>query len=351
MPADVSEAFSGVLSRRIFGVVLPLRFVPYHLLDDTPNVVVDGSPTASTRLTLSHWPGSPTPVELLDDLSAQIAFRALDRPALFDGVDLVSNNHFDQDGLMSAYALVEPEAALARREQVIDVASAGDFATFTNRDSMRVSMAIAAMDDPERSPLDASVHTGGYMEQCGRLYEATLELVTAMLDDPQSVRHLWQDEDAHLDESLAAIDGGAVSLTEHPDIDLAVCVVPDDWSARIASRFTVSQRAAVHPAAIHNRTSCMRIVTSQGGHHRLECRYETWVMYRSRPLEPRPDLRVLANRLDAVEGRPVWHADAPGSLTPVLDSSGTKLSLDRFLAEASDFLRDAPPAWDPFANR
>ena len=32
-------------------------------------------------------------------------------------------------------------------------------------------------------------------------------------------------------------------------------------------------------------------------HHRLECRYETWVMYRSRPLAPRPDLRELARRL------------------------------------------------------
>ena len=73
-----------------------LRFVAYDHLGDTPNVVVDGSPTASTRLTLSHWPGSPTPVDLLADLSAQIAFHALDRPAsLFDGIEAVSNNHFD----------------------------------------------------------------------------------------------------------------------------------------------------------------------------------------------------------------------------------------------------------------
>jgi len=69
------------------GAVQPLRFVGYHRLADTPNVVVDGSPTASTVLTLSHWPGSPTPEHLLDDLSAQIAFRALAEPSLFDGID------------------------------------------------------------------------------------------------------------------------------------------------------------------------------------------------------------------------------------------------------------------------
>src|SRR5262245_17179276 len=86
-----------------------MRFVPYHLLGDTPNVVVDGSATDSTVLTLSHWPGSPTPEELLDDLSAQIAFRALERPGLLDGIEAVSNNHYDQDGLVSAFTLLEPE--------------------------------------------------------------------------------------------------------------------------------------------------------------------------------------------------------------------------------------------------
>jgi len=119
------------------GAVQPLRFVGYHRLADTPNVVVDGSPTASTVLTLSHWPGSPTPEHLLDDLSAQIAFRALAEPSLFDGIGAVSNNHFDQDGLTSAFALVSPDEAMERREQLIDIASAGDFATFTERSSMR----------------------------------------------------------------------------------------------------------------------------------------------------------------------------------------------------------------------
>ena len=41
-----------------------LRFVPYHRLGELPNVIVDGSPTSSTVLTLSHWPGSPTPTDL-----------------------------------------------------------------------------------------------------------------------------------------------------------------------------------------------------------------------------------------------------------------------------------------------
>ena len=92
--------------------MLPLRFVAYEELGSTPNVVVDGAASASTVLTLSHWPGSPTPPEVRDDLSAQIAFHALEHRDWFDGIDIVSNNHFDQDGLASVYALTDTDAAM-----------------------------------------------------------------------------------------------------------------------------------------------------------------------------------------------------------------------------------------------
>lgn len=327
---------------------MALRFVPYHHLGDTPNVVVDGSPTASTRLTLSHWPGSPTPPELLDDLSAQIAFHALDTLGALDGIGAVSNNHFDQDGLASVHVLVAPDEALARRARIIDVASAGDFATFTDRDSMRIAMAIAAHDDPARSPLGPDTFRGGYEDQCAALYEAMIPRFAELLDHPERFRDLWADEDAHLTESLDAIDAGVVRLEEVPELDLAVCVVPDDWAARTASRFTMSASAALHPAAVPNRTTCMRVLTSHGGHHRLECRYETWVMYRSRPVTPRPDLRPLAALLAHDDPEAGWAADAPGGLTPALwSASPSALPLDRVLTVTRAYLHAAPPAWDP----
>ncbi len=330
---------------------MALRFAPYHLLGDTPNVVVDGSPSPSTRLTLSHWPGSPTPPELIDDLSAQIAFHALERPALFDGIEAVSNNHFDQDGLCSAFALLHPDEALARRDRVVDVASAGDFATCRDRDSMRIAMAIAAHDDPARSPLDCGVFSGAYDDQCGTLYQELLPRFVEMLDHPERSERLWRDEDAHLTESLAALDDGTVSLVEEPELDLAVCVVPDDWAERVATRFTMEQRSALHPAALPNRTERMRLAVSHGGEHRLEFRYETWVMFRSRPLMQRVDVRQLAAHLDDLEGRHTWRADAPRMLTPSLrPDNGTALTFATFLDEVRAHLRTAPPAWDPFAR-
>ncbi len=313
-----------------------MHFVPYHLLDGRPNVVVDGGPTVGTVLTLSHWPGSPTPVDLLDDLSAQIAFRALDRPELLAGLEIVSNNHFDQDGLTSAFTLVDPVGALARRDQVIDVARAGDFATFVDRDSMRIAFALAAWADPDRSPLDAATFLGDYDDQCGRLYEALLPRVTELLDAPEPLRPWWEAEDAHLTESLAAIEHGVVTVEERPELDLAIVTVPEAWAERMTTRFTIARTEALHPAAINAVTDRLRIATLQGSRCQVECRYETWVMFRSRPVMARPDLRLLADRLNGEEaGEARWRADAPGALTPSLrlDRGESGLGPERFRAE------------------
>jgi hypothetical protein len=332
--------------------VRQLRFVPEHAIAGIPNVVVDGSANADTVLTLSHWPGAPTPPELRDDLSAQIAFHALDRPELFDGIDVVTNNHFDQDGLVSVFALVEPAAALARRDLLIDVASAGDFGTFTSRTAARVAIAIAALDDDQLSPLPADALAGPYPQRCGALYEWALPRLLDMVDHPDDWLALWEDEDAHLGESLDAIAFGAVPLTEYPEVDLAVLDVPDEWVRRASHRFTIGAREAVHPMAVNNSTSCLRVAVLQGRRYRVELRYESWVMLTSRPVLPRPDLRLLAAELTAAEpGDAVWRADAPGTLTPTLrlvDDRESGIAAHDFVQRVQDFLATAPAAWDPF---
>lgn len=340
--------------------MLPLRFVPYHQLDGIPNAVVDGSAGAGTLLTLSHWPGSPTPAELLADLSAEIAFKALAEPHRFDPIDAVSNNHFDQDGVCGVYALIDPHAALERQAKVIDVAAAGDFGVVTHREAARIAMALAAYDS-ERSPIAAELAGLAYPEVCGLLYQHTLPLMTDLLDHPERWQHLWAEEDAHLQEGLDAIAAGVVTIEEHPAVDLAVVTVPDDWGERVAHRFTQSRLAALHPMAINSSTACLRVLVRQGRRYHLELRYETWVMLVSRRPLPRPDLRTLVAHLDERErGGARWEADAPGSLTPQLrltssaataDEIESSIAPEEFTALLIEFLATAPAAWDPFATR
>src|ERR1051325_8240438 len=134
--------------------MLPCRhvYVPYADAARQPNIVVDGASNEETVLALSHWPKSGTPWPLKTDTSAGIAFNYLDNPAWHRALAAVTNNHFDEDGLVSLYCLVEPEQARARRALLIEVSKAGDFTASTSREAARIAFAVAQLADPARSP-------------------------------------------------------------------------------------------------------------------------------------------------------------------------------------------------------
>lgn len=332
----------------------PLRYEPYEDAVGVSNVVVDGSANASTVLTISHWPGTPAPPGCEADTSAQMAFLYLDRGADLHGdAAVVTNNHFDQDGLVGVFALVNPTDALARREQLEDLAAAGDFATFTDRSSARLSTAVAALADPARSPLSRLPED--YADLCALLYRSALELLPGWLEDPDGCRDLWADEDAELDAGLAALASGAVTIDERGELDLAVVTLPA--GARSAGHRFVGRRfAGLHPMALHGATDRSTILTiDPEGRHQVTCRYEGWVQYRSRPIRPRVDLRPLADPLTASEpDGAVWQATPPSDLTPQLETAPSSppsaIDVADILAAVEDHLRRAPGAWDPYAT-
>jgi hypothetical protein len=328
-----------------------MRYAPYGQLGHTPNVIVDGAAQDATLLTLSHWPHSGTPSALADDLSAQIAFHYLDRAEHHVDADVVSNNHFDEDGLVGVYTLVDPDTAQARRALVVDVAAAGDFGTFESRDAARISFAISAFADRERSPLEPSIFELDYDEYCGVMYEELLPRVPELLDHSDRFRDLWRDEDAHLDASEAAIRSGEITIEEVPRLDLAIVTVPDEWRRRVVHRFTQLRSQAVHPMAIHNATNCFRVLLDEGRRYEVQFRYETWVQYVSRRPAPRVDLGPLAESLSAEERDGRWVFDGAGAITPSLRLEGSDESAlppEAFRARLEEFLATALPAWNPY---
>ena len=79
------------------------RFAGYSACATVPNIVVDGSPNEGTVLALTHWPGYPQPSGYHFDLSAEMAFHYLDEPIEHPPAEVVTNNHFDQDGLVGLH--------------------------------------------------------------------------------------------------------------------------------------------------------------------------------------------------------------------------------------------------------
>lgn len=327
-----------------------MKYAPYHELDGQPNVILDGSPTDGTVLTVTHWPGYPPPPEVAADLSAQMAFRLLDHLDLAGGAELVSNNHFDQDGLVSIFAVTKPEAALPRRAFLEGVAAAGDFGTYRDRDAARVSMVLSAYASGD-GDIDLPAT---YPEQCAVLYTEALERLPELCDHVDRFRSLWADEDATLKASEHAIEHGSATIHEVPDIDLAVVDVVDGAPRSGGHRFGGEWADGLHPMAVNNATRRLVVATVRGKTYTVEHRYESWVQLRSRPLRLRRDLVPLAVRLqDEERGDAIWTADPVGSLTPRLTSGDgdSSIARARFVDLLTDHLHHAPPAWDPFDPR
>lgn len=312
-------------------------------------MVVDGSATAGTVLCLSHWPGSQSPARYRADLSAQMAFAYLGDYDLHTPAEAVSNNHFDQDGLVGIYALAQPERALARRQLLIDVARAGDFSTFDDRRAAWVSMAISAFSVPATSPVTGL--SSDYAAQTGQLYQELLGRLEELCDKPEQYRSLWAEEDAALSSSEAALANGHATVEEVPDIDLAVVSVDRSVVTTGGHRFGGRWAEGLHPMALYNSTDRFVILSVQGQRYEVTCRYETWVQYQSRPLRSRRDLRPSAEALNEVETAPAtWGAEGPNGLTPTLRLDGgaeSELRPAQFRALVERHLRTAPPAWGP----
>jgi len=295
---------------------MTFRYLDYETSREIPNIVVDGSPNEATVLSLSHWPGTTVPAGLARDLSAEIAFAYLDDPPAHPPVDVVTNNHFDQDGIVAIHTLVEPELSNRHRDLLIDVAAAGDFATYRDRRAARASMTLARLASNDDD-------TCSYDESTDRLYRELLPQLLSIVLDNHRYRDLWADEDEELTSSERAIDEGRVVIDERLDLDLAVVTIPENEPIRHGHRFGHERVSGIHPMAIHNATERFRILTTRGRRYHFADRYETWVQYQSRPTFARVDLRPIAAELTALEsGTVTWRATSPDQLTPELTHDG-----------------------------
>ena len=287
-------------------------------------------------LTLTHWPGIPSPPGVEADLSAEMALRYVDLGGGLHGdAEIVSNNHFDQDGLVGVYTLSHPEDALRRRDLLADIAAAGDFGTYRHRTAARISMVLARL------------------RPAGDPYVEGLELLPNLMDDIDDFRDTWAEEDEALRVAEAAIAGGRITIEEEPDLDLAIVSVPADEPVGGGHRFAHLRDDGVHPMAIHNATGCFRLAVVRGRRYELRYRYESWVQYRTRRPLPRIDLAPLAEELDRLEGADDgrWQAEAVGGLAPRLhlaEGATSKIDPTAFLDRVRAHLRAGVPAWDPY---
>jgi hypothetical protein len=329
-----------------------MRFLPYTQAAAVPNIIVDGARNERTVLTLSHWPKSGSPADLRGDTSTAIVFNYLDSPRFHVEADAVSNNHFDEDGLVGIFAMLHPDSAQRHRDLLIDVAQAGDFGVFSQRHAARMAFVLSAYADPESSPLPGHLFTLPYADLASELYLQLLNVLPSLLTSVDDYRTLWENEDAELTASEELIERGLITIDEQPDLDLAIVRLPEDLARHRVHRFTQQRLAECHPFALHNRTACARLLILQGRRVEFHYRYESWVQLASRRPPPRVDLSDLVSELNREEtsgGR--WVFDGVDRITPKLHLEGsatTFIPLDAIVRRVEHQLRTGQSGWDPY---
>ena len=329
--------------------------MPYADAAKGPNIVIDGQRNDNTVINLSHWPKSGTPWPLKADTSVAVVFKYLDMPEWHCDVATVTNDHFDEDGLIGLFCMIEPEFALANRKLLIDSAQAGDFGFYSDRRAARIAFTISRLADPATSPWVGSVISenafADYPGYCGAIYARLLDELKNIILEPEDYRDLWADEDALLEISEAALEEGVAMIEEIGDIDLAVVRVPADWPEQAAHRVTQHRDVVIHPMAVHNRTLCNRVLTLSGERADFEFRYESWVQMVSRKPPLRVDFHPLAETLNEIEGgEGRWSFDGVEEIVPKLrtEIGTTAIPHDQLLEVITTVMRDGEPAWDPY---
>jgi hypothetical protein len=253
---------------------------------------------------------------------------------------------------MSVFALVDPEGARRRRDLVVEVARAGDFAVTDDDTAARVSMVIAAFADIDRSPMANELAELPYPAVTATLYRELLARVPELLDHVDRYAELWRDEDGQRRRDAALLRSGRVTIDEVPELDLTVVTLPPDERSAGGHRFGGMWHGTVHPLALHAAIRGFTVLLVQGPSIELRYRYESWVQYQSRPVRPRVDLTPLAAELTALEpGSTQWTFDGADALTPALhtvDGAPSDLDPGDVRALVEDALRLLPRAFDPY---
>src|SRR5262245_12507850 len=203
---------------------LERRFEFHHEgLDPALTLVVDG--VAPAALNLSHWPGNRTPSRYRGYTTTEMALHlAADphRERFLGDIRFVSNNHFDTDGLLSAWAVLHPDEALRHRRFLVDAARAGDFGTFTSADAVKFDLTVTAFEDLRRSPVAGRLRDLGEDERSRLLYQELLGRLPDLFYQVDAHRPLWEEEFSRIVDSFQRVRDGGARIREHHASRLSV---------------------------------------------------------------------------------------------------------------------------------
>ncbi len=166
---------------------------------------------------LSHWAGNRTPDAFRRDTSTESALVFARERGDDRALPVAANNHFDTDGLLSVFALCEPERALRHESLLVAAAEAGDFDEWPADDAgLALDLAVGAIS--ARAIGDRAT------------YRVALEVIGDVVERLDAHRDLWERpfsslvdalERARRSEVRVLVHGGIVAFVHAPGVSEA----------------------------------------------------------------------------------------------------------------------------------
>jgi len=306
-------------------------------LDPARTLCVDGR--AFGLRSLSHWPGPPPPAALAHDVTTGMALHfaragEAEQRELLGSFDVVTNDHYDTDGALSLFAILDPEAALPHADLMVRSATTGDFRTWHGEDALAVDLTVVAARDAAGSPLRERLDAiDDYATAADLCYRWVFEELPRVLADPFRWRNLWQRRFDRIVEERRRLLAGELRVERHEDLDLAVIHLAEPLTRHtvVAAADDLYRILVVHES-------------EQGFRYRFAYRNESWflrVRDRTSPRTPLDGAVAELQRLEgASDGGSTWWCTPIDSTTAQLGFGSSERQANVF----GDFRTDLDPA-------
>jgi len=283
-----------------------MRFEYYHdELADVPKLSVDG--TVANAVHFSHWQGNETPASVKADTSTEIALNlaaAPNRDELTRGIDLVTNNHFDTDGVLSVWTVLNGAHALEFRDGLIAAAEAGDFSELSTEDGVRASIVIQGSDSPTDnagSPLARQL-AGEDVDDDARAYQLILPHVESVLTRTGEYEALWRDAWDRIAAALDSFAKGASRVVEDTQTKLSIVTLAREIFS--PSGFKPTRHSAPFTAISNQASGEVFLIATplrDGWAYRVDYPYYSWAETVVRPKIQRRNFSPLVAELNELE--------------------------------------------------
>ena len=309
-------------------------FIPFHQIREYKSVIVVDSLYKKT-FALSHWRGALKLKNLHADTSAGICLNAIRANIPEIAYPYLTNNHFDVDGFLGIWSLMNPVLALENAEALILAALIGDFReldwTHPNADFALKLVCWLNTQEKERfyPPFGFKALGQNEAKICVQKYEFFLPRFEEVLRNIDAFREEWADEYEQVKLHTDILKRAESQVSIIGDIRLLIVETPEP----------------LHYYALFGESSNCDMVLCMYDDQRyeLEYKYTTWVDTATRYAFPRLHLKNLAEKLNRLEkNSSVWAYDSIMDTGPALRLEIEGLSKEERFDHP--FNREIPPS-------